>query len=110
MLTQGARKTTDNMKVSVQSVNFNIDSKLVNFIEKKMEHLEKYNDQIIGAEVFLKVQKTREKENKISEFKILLPGNDVIVKKHSKTFEEGINLSLDSLKRQLVKRKEKQRA
>jgi putative sigma-54 modulation protein len=98
------------MKVSVQSVNFNIDDDLVKFIEKKLNHLEKYNDQIIGAEVFLKVQKTSEKENKSSEFKILIPGNDIIVKKQSKTFEEGINIAVDSLKRQLVKRKEKQRA
>ena len=98
------------MKVSVQSVNFNIDGKLVNFIEKKLEQLERYNDQIIGAEVFLKVQNTSEKENKISEIKILIPGNDIIVKKQSRTFEEGINVALDSLKRQVVKRKEKQRA
>ena len=97
------------MKVSVQSVNFNIDQNLVNFIEKKVESLEKYNDNILGAEVFLKVQKTSEKENKLSEFRIMIPGNDVVVKKQSKTFEEGISIAVDSLKRQLLKRKEKQK-
>jgi len=97
------------MKVSVQSVNFNIDQNLVNFIEKKVESLEKYNDNILGAEVFLKVQKTSEKENKLSEFRIMIPGNDVVVKKQSKTFEEGISTAVDSLKRQLLKRKEKQK-
>ena len=110
MLTQGAVKNNNNMKVSVQSVNFNIDAKLVDFITKKMENLEKYNDRILGAEVFLKVQNTSEKENKISEFKILIPGNDIIFKKTSQTFEEGVNLAVDSLKRQLVKVKEKKRA
>lgn len=98
------------MKVSVQSVNFNIDKDLMNFVEKKVESLEKFNDNILGAEVFLKVQKTKEKENKISDLRIMIPGNDVVVKKHSKTFEEGISIAVDSLKRQLLKRKEKQKA
>jgi len=98
------------MKVSVQSVNFNIDNELVKYAEKKINILEKFHDHILGAEVFLKVQKSSEKENKITEMKIILPGNDILVKKQSNTFEKGINMSVDSLKRQLVKRKEKLRA
>ncbi|MGB5242345.1 MAG: ribosome-associated translation inhibitor RaiA [Lutimonas sp.] len=98
------------MKVFVQSVNFNIDQALVDFIEKKVTNLEKFNEKIIDAEVFLKVQNTSDKENKISEIKINIPGNDVVVKKESKTFEEGISLAVESLRRQLLKRKEKQRA
>ncbi len=98
------------MKVSVQSVNFNIDVDLIKYIEKRVNNLEKFHDNIIGAEVFLKVQKSSEKENKISELKINLPGNDIIVKKQSKSFEEGVSLSVDAVKRQLLKRKEKLRA
>ena len=98
------------MKISVQSVNFNIDNDLMKYIEKKVNNLEKFHDHILGAEVFLKVQSTSEKENKISEIKINLPGNDIVVKKLSKTFEEGVSMSLDTIKRQLVKRKEKLRA
>lgn len=97
------------MKISVQSVNFNIDNDLMKYVEKKVNNLEKFHDHILGAEVFLKVQSTSEKENKITEIKINLPGNDIVVKKLSKTFEEGVSLSFDSLKRQLVKRKEKLR-
>ncbi len=98
------------MKVSVQSVNFNIDKELINFIEKKVNNLEKFHDNILGAEVSLKVQKTSEKENKVSELRIILPGNDILIKKQSKSFEEAISLSVDAIKRQLLKRKEKQRA
>ncbi len=98
------------MKISVQSVNFNIDNDLTKYIEKKINNLEKFHDQILGAEVFLKVQSTSEKENKITEIKINLPGNDIVIKKQSKTFEEGVSMSVDSLKRQLVKRKGKVRA
>lgn len=98
------------MKVSIQSVNFNISNDLVNYIEKKVNNLEKFHDHIIDAEVYLKVQSTSEKENKIVDIRINLPGADVVAKKQSKTFEEGVSVAVDSVKRQLVKRKEKLRA
>lgn len=97
------------MKVFVQSVNFNADKKLVDFVEKKAMGLEKFHDKIMDAEVFLKVQKTSEKENKITELKINIPGSELIVKKETKTFEEGISIVADSMKRQLKKSKEKER-
>ena len=97
------------MKVFTQSVNFNADSDLIKFVEKKIEGLEKFHDKIVDAEVFLKVQKTSDKENKITEVKINIPKSELIVKKETKTFEEGISVAVDSLKRQLKKSKEKHR-
>jgi len=98
------------MKVSVQSVNFNIDVELVKYIEKKVNNLEKFSDNIVDAEMFLKVEKSSEKENKVSELKVRLPGNDLVAKKQNKTFEEAASLAVDAIKRQLLKRKEKLRA
>ena len=98
------------MKISVQSVNFNISQDLVNYIEKKVNNLEKFHDHIIGAEVYLKVQSTSEKDNKLVDIKMNLPGVDIVAKKQSKTFEEAVSMAADSVKRQLVKRKEKLRA
>ena len=97
------------MKVFTQSVNFNADADLIKFVEKKIEGLEKFHDKIVDAEVFLKVQKTSDKENKITEVKINIPKSELIVKKETKTFEEGISVAVDSLKRQLKKSKEKHR-
>ncbi|MFT4683808.1 MAG: putative sigma-54 modulation protein [Flavobacteriales bacterium] len=98
------------MKVFVQSVNFNADKELVVFAENKVASLEKYYDKIVDSEVFLKVQQTSGKENKFVEVKINVPKDNFIVKKACKTFEEGLVLSVDSLKRQLNRLKEKQRA
>ena len=95
------------MKVFVQSVNFNADKDLIDFIEKKVNGLEKYYDKIVDSEVFLKVQQTSVKKNKLVEIKINVPGNEIVVKKQSKTFEEGAMLAVDSMKRQLTKKKEK---
>ena len=58
------------MKVNVHAVNFNIDAKLVSFIQERMDRLEKYYDKIVSADVFLKVENISEKENKIAEIKV----------------------------------------
>jgi integrase/recombinase XerC len=105
-----SKKKQFHMKVFVQSVNFNADKKLIEFIEKKVTSLEKYYDKIVDSEVFLKVQQTSEKENKTVDIKLNVPGNEVVVKKQCKTFEEGTSLAVDSLKRTLTKMKEKIRA
>ena len=98
------------MKVNINAVNFNVDGKLLDFIQERMDRLEKYYDKIVSADVFLKVENTSEKENKIVEVKIHVPGDDLMVKKQCKTFEEAIENSAESLERLLVKRKEKIRA
>jgi len=98
------------MKVFIQSVNFNADAGLIEFVENKLNSLDRYYDKIVDSEVFLKVQQTSEKENKVVDIKLNIPGNDFVVKKQCKTFEEGVMLATDSLKRQLTKKKEKLRA
>ncbi|MBM6500215.1 MAG: ribosome-associated translation inhibitor RaiA [Flavobacterium sp.] len=98
------------MKVNVHAVNFNVDRKLVDFINERLVKLEKYYDKVVSSDVFLKVEKTSEKENKVVEVKIHVPGDDFMVKKQCKTFEEGVELASESLERLLVKRKEKVRA
>ena len=95
------------MKVSVHAVNFTVDRRLVDFIQERLDKLEKYYDKVVSADVFLKVEKTSEKENKIVEVKINVPGDEFLVKKQCKTFEEALELSAESLQRMLVKRKEK---
>jgi putative sigma-54 modulation protein len=97
------------MKVNLHAVNFNVDKKLVDFVQEKIDKLEKYYDKIVSADVFLKLENTSDKENKIVEIKINVPGDDFVVKKIAKSFEEGIDLAVDSLERVLVKRKEKSR-
>ena len=95
------------MKVSVHAVNFTVDKKLVDFIGERLDKLEKYYDKVVSADVFLKVENVSEKENKIVEVKINVPGDDFVVKKQCKTFEEAVEIACESSERLLVKRKEK---
>jgi putative sigma-54 modulation protein len=98
------------MKVNVETPNFAADSKLLVYIEKKLSKLDHFYDRIICADVFLKVQKISEKENKTTEILLSIPGGDLMVKKEARTFEEATNVCVQSLERQLKKRKEKLRA
>lgn len=95
------------MKVNVHAVNFTVDRKLVEFIQEKMDKLEKYYDKIVSSDVFLKVFNTSDKENKFVEIIVNVPGDDFIVKKQCRTFEEAVDLNIESLERLLLKRKEK---
>jgi putative sigma-54 modulation protein len=86
-----------------------MDKDLKEFVDDKIASLDKFYDKVVDAEVFLKVQKTSEKENKITEVKLNVPGDEMMVKKLSRTFEEGISLAVGALKRNLEKLKAKQR-
>lgn len=98
------------MKVNVQTPHFVADHKLISFIQKKMDKLERYYDNIIYADVFLKLENTNTRENKIVEIVLSIPGNELIVKKQARTFEAGADGCSKSLERLLVKRKQKIRA
>ena len=98
------------MKVNVQTPNFAAKDELLVFVGKKLSKLEQFYDKIVFADVFLKVQKTSEKENKVVEVLLSIPGDDLMVKKEAKTFEEATDDVVKSLERQLKKRKQKQKA
>jgi putative sigma-54 modulation protein len=95
------------MQVKIQSVQFKADAKLENFIEEKLDKLNNYYDQILGSEVYLKLENTNEPKNKIAEIRLSIPGNDLYVKKQSKTFEEATDHAIEALKRQIRKHKDK---
>ncbi|WP_159800042.1 ribosome hibernation-promoting factor, HPF/YfiA family [Flavobacterium sp. MK4S-17] len=98
------------MKVNVHAVNFNVDRKLVGFVQARLDKLEKYYDRVVYSDVFFKLDNSNDKVNKIAEIKVNVPGNELIVKKQCKTFEEAVELAADSMERLLVKRKQKIRA
>ncbi|MAP80334.1 MAG: ribosomal subunit interface protein [Aequorivita sp.] len=97
------------MKVNVQTPNFAAKDDLLLFVKKKLNKLEQFYDRIVFADVFLKVQKTSEKENKSVEILLSIPGDEVMVKKEAKSFEEATDEAVKALQRQLKKRKQKEK-
>ena len=94
------------MEIKTNAVNFSVDKKLVAHIEEKVSKLSLFFDQIITSEVFLKVDNTTEKDNKLAEIKLLLPGSEIFAKKQCKSFEEAVDLSVEALRKQILKYKE----
>ena len=98
------------MKIRVQSIHFTADSKLLDFIQRRVDKLDQFFDQIISGEVYLKLENTEDEENKITEIKLSIPGNDLFAKEQCKTFEEATDRAIESLRRQVDKHKEKLRS
>tara|TARA_B100000902_G_C26514534_1_gene530223 strand:+ start:130 stop:417 length:288 start_codon:yes stop_codon:yes gene_type:complete len=95
------------MQTKVHAIDFKADSKLLSFVEKRVNKLELYNDKMILSEVFLKLDKSRDRENKISEIKLLVPGKELFAKKQCKTFEEAVDVAVEALRKQILKDKNK---
>jgi len=98
------------MRISVQSIHFNADKKLLAFIQKKAEKLDQFSHQILNAEVYLRLENTEDEYNKIAEIKLNLPGSQLFVKEQCKSFEEATDLAVESLRRQVTKHKTKLRS
>ena len=95
------------MKLRIQSINFDATTTLESYINKKISKLDKFFDEIINIEVYLKVVKPETATNKEAEIKISIPNVDFFVSKTCDSFEEAIDLTVDALEKQIRKHKEK---
>lgn len=99
------------MKVNIQSVHFNADNKLLEFINKKVNKLETYYDKVIDSEVILSLdQLGTQVKDKVVTIKTKIPGTILVAKETSKKFEEAVDLASESIRKQLEKIKGKQSA
>ena len=97
------------MEIRIKSIHFDATEKLQEFINKKVEKLQKSYEDIQKVEVQLKVEKPAAALNKTTSLTVTAPGNTLFVEKTCDTFEEGVDLCLDAMKVQLTKFKENQR-
>jgi putative sigma-54 modulation protein len=97
------------MDIKISSVHFDADKKLIEFVNKKVNKLVKFYEDIIGAEVFLRLENAQELENKVAEVRLFVRGIDLFAKKQSKTFEEATDNAIEALRQQIIKHKEKLR-
>jgi putative sigma-54 modulation protein len=94
------------MKLQVHSIHFNADSKLITFIQKKLDKLETFYDRMVDGEDFLRLN-NEGIENKTVEIKVRVPGNLLFAVEKAKSFEAATDLAADALRMQLKKFKTK---
>lgn len=96
------------MKATIHSIHFDADKKLLDLIDKKVDKLDQFTDNVIAVEVFLRLEKnTEEHENKLVEIKLFVPGRDHFAGKRAKSFEEATDIAVEALRRQVLKVKPK---
>lgn len=92
------------MEVKIKSLKFDADKKLIAFVEKKVARLEKF---LAGVETDAEVTLTLEKDAKGAKIKIPVPGNEFLIERTVKTFEDAITACVDAMKEKLTREKEK---
>lgn len=98
------------MTINIKSPQVSPDAKLVTYIEKKLSKLETFYDRITDADAVLKLENAGQIKDKIVEIKMHVPGEVLFVKEVDKTFEAAADSAADTMKRKLIKFKERQRA
>ena len=99
------------MNVNIQTVRFDADSRLTEYISRKLQKLNTFHDRIIQVNVFLKLDNVVHNiKDKIAEIRVHVPRHDFFVKSSSKSFEESFDAAFESLVSQIKRKKEKQAA
>ncbi len=95
------------MNIRFRAVNYSAKDDLIDFTNKRVRKIGNFYNRIIGIEVTTKITNSNDAINKVAELRCLIPGDDVIVRKKGKSFEEAIANASDTAERTLKKRKEK---
>ena len=96
------------MNINIQTVHFDADEKLLDFVQKKLEKLATFHDRITRVEVFLKLDNlVHAIKDKVVEIKVHIPKQDCFVKSSASTFQTAFDEAFSSITNQLIKKKEK---
>jgi putative sigma-54 modulation protein len=99
------------MNVNIQTVHFDADGKLIEYINRKLEKLNSFHDRIIKVDVFLKLDNVVHNiKDKIAEIRVHVPRHQLFVKATSKSFEGSFDDAFDSIINRIKKTKDKQAA
>ena len=69
------------MDLKVHSIHFDAGSKLLDFIDQKVNKLLQFYEDIINGEVFLRLENVDDKDNKIVEIRLEIAGGPIFAKK-----------------------------
>lgn len=99
------------MNVNIQTVRFDADTRLIDYVNRKLEKLATFHDRIIKVNVFLKLDNVVHTiKDKVAEIRIHVPRHEFFVKSTSKSFEESFDSAFESIVNQIKRKKQKQAA
>lgn len=95
------------MKINLKCLKFRAKKHLKEFVTEKVTKVERFDDKIISAEVTLWIQDGKHIDNKACDIRLIVPGNDLIVKRSAETFQEAILKAVETIQTTLLRKKEK---
>lgn len=96
------------MNVNIQTVHFDADAKLVDYVSRKLVKLNTFHDSILKVDLFLKLDNVVHTiKDKVAEIRIHVPRHNFFAKASSKSFEESFDNAMDSIVSQIKRKKEK---
>lgn len=99
------------MDINFNYVHVTASDRLEELISSKLDKVESKYDWIVRGEVFFKKENTSSPDTgMICEIKLSAPGQNVFASSNEKSFETAITKTVDDIKRQLQKKKEKMTA
>ena len=99
------------MNVHIQTLHFDADRKLVDYVTNKVDKLNTFHDRIIKVDIFLKIDNVVHNiKDKIAEIRVHVPRADFFVKATSKSFEVSFDEAFEAVINQIKKKKEKKAA
>ena len=96
------------MDINYNYVHVTASERLEAFTTKRLDKLKDRYSWIVRAEVFFKTENTSDSDSgMICEIRISAPGQNIFTSSSERNFEIAISKSIDEVKRQLQKKKEK---
>lgn len=92
------------MKIDIHAKNIHLEQSLNDFINKKVGKLSGLHSGILDTAVYLRDEGGLEKE---VQLKLNVKNQTLVCKEKGESFEAAIELSVDKMKRQLKKYKQK---
>ena len=93
------------MEIKLKTLKFDAGEKLVAFVEKKVSKLERFYEGLNEVNVTLTL--LHEPDNKDCKLQIHIPGEELIIQRNARTFEDAVTECADAMKEKLTRFKEK---
>lgn len=91
--------------INVKSLKFDADQKLLDYVDKKVSKIEKFFDNLGDIDVILSL--LQEPDNKHVKILTHIPGEELVIERSAKTFEEAVTAAADAMKEKIVRATEK---
>ena len=92
------------MKIDIHAKNIEVSDTLNDMIKKKLSKLSMLNNQIIDTAVYLHEEGHNVKE---VQLKVNIKNQTLVCKERHDNFESALDMSVDAMKKQILKYKEK---